>query len=80
MIPKLALLSCLVALPAFCAGQSAVAVQALPDAAEASSPVHSDTQTAPAQSPSTAFAVQRTGRTGGETSSSDAPRSRDAGY
>ena len=51
MIRKLAMLFCLVAMPAFCAGQSAVAVQALPDAPEASSAVHSQTQTAAQQSP-----------------------------
>ena len=46
MIQKLALLSCFVVLPAFCIGQSAVAVPALPDALEVSSAVHSETQTA----------------------------------
>lgn len=51
MIQKLALLSCLVAMPAFCAGQSAVAVQALPDAPGASSAVHSQTGTAAQPSP-----------------------------
>jgi outer membrane protein len=51
MIPKLALLFCLIALPSFCAGQTAVAVQALPDAPQASSPAHSDMQTAPPPSP-----------------------------
>jgi len=51
MIPKLALLSCLVALPAFCLGQSAVAVESLPDAPQASSAAHWDTQTAVPPSP-----------------------------
>ena len=51
MIPKLALLSCVVALSAFCLGQSAVALQTLPDAPQASSAAHSETQTAAPPSP-----------------------------
>lgn len=51
MIPKLALLSCFVASTTLCMGQSAVAVQSLPDAPEASSAVHSETQTAAQPSP-----------------------------
>ena len=51
MIQKLALLSCLATLTTVCIGQSAVAVQALPDAPEASSAVHSETKTAARQSP-----------------------------
>lgn len=51
MIQKLALLSCFAALTTLCVGQSAVAVQALPDAPGASSAVHSETETAAQQSP-----------------------------
>jgi outer membrane protein len=51
MIQKLALLSCLATLTTLCVGQSAVAVQALPDAPAASSAPHSETQTAAPSSP-----------------------------
>ena len=51
MIQRLALLSCFAALTTLCMGQSAVAVQSLPDAPVASSAVHSETQTAAQPSP-----------------------------
>ena len=51
MIQKLALLSCFAMLTTLCAGQSAVALQTLPDAPGASSAVHSQTGTAAQPSP-----------------------------